>query len=137
MKRQAFDETADPAEARAPEVRTYRCPAYGCPNAAPVSLNGGASWACYAHASAPSELWQHVTAKIRQGLPETTNWLPRPAPSKVPASAIPPHAGPAAWAYRLRWRHQQGERLTAAQVSMYAEAIARREGAAPTAGDAP
>lgn len=48
-------------------------------------------------------------------------------PPEAPPSAIPPHAGPAAWAYRLRWRHQQGERLTAAQVSMYAEAIARRE----------
>lgn len=48
-------------------------------------------------------------------------------PARVPDSAIPVGAGGAAWAYRLRWRHQQGERLTATQVAMYRETIERRE----------
>lgn len=53
---------------------------------------------------------------------------------KVPVSQLPKDARGADWAYRLRWRHQQGEALTAAQVSMYREAIARREGVSSEVG---
>lgn len=39
--------------------------------------------------------------------------------SKVPDSAVPDKESPHAWAYRLRWRHQQGERLTPYQIEAY------------------
>lgn len=44
-----------------------------------------------------------------------------PRVEQPPAGVVPP--GPRAWAYRLQWRHQQGERLTPAQVSMYRECL--------------
>jgi hypothetical protein len=50
------------------------CPAYGCPNAASVSLDGGGRWSCYAHATRPFEVWHEVTTKIRDEWPASCNW---------------------------------------------------------------
>jgi hypothetical protein len=51
----------------------------------------------------------------------------------VPASAVPGDAGGLAWAYRLRWRHQQGEKLTTTQIGAYTEALRRRSFPTPDA----
>ena len=53
---------------------SHACPAYGCPNAAAVSLDSGGKWACYAHASVPFETWQRTTAKVNQDWPASLNW---------------------------------------------------------------
>jgi hypothetical protein len=53
---------------------SHACPAYGCPNAAAVSLDAGGKWACYAHASVPFEQWQQRTAKVNQDWPASLNW---------------------------------------------------------------
>lgn len=74
MKRTTFDENRDQHEAIEPPPRSYRCPAFGCPNAASVSFDHGGRWACFHHAKAPSEQWQAVTHAVRQGWPETANW---------------------------------------------------------------
>ena len=58
----------------APVIRSTACPAYGCPNAASVSLDAGGKWACYAHASVPFESWQQRTAKVNQDWPASLNW---------------------------------------------------------------
>jgi hypothetical protein len=74
MKRTTFDENRDPQEPAEPQQRSYRCPAFGCPNAASVSFDHGARWACFAHAKASTDKWQQVTHEIRQGWPATANW---------------------------------------------------------------
>lgn len=51
-----------------------------------------------------------------------------PQDIRVPAEAIPSDAGKLDWAFRLRWRHQQGDRLTLAQVDCYRTAVKRYEG---------
>jgi hypothetical protein len=53
---------------------SHACPAYGCPNAAAVSLDAGGHWACYAHASVPFETWHEATTKIRSEWPASGNW---------------------------------------------------------------
>jgi hypothetical protein len=53
---------------------SHACPAYGCPNAAAVSLDAGGKWACYAHASVPFEKWHEITTKIMGEWPNTSNW---------------------------------------------------------------
>jgi hypothetical protein len=74
MSRRTFDEnrdhTAPPDE---PQV-TRACPAFGCPNAASVSLNHGATYACYDHARASSEQWPAVTHEIRANMPASLSW---------------------------------------------------------------
>jgi hypothetical protein len=74
MKRTTFDENREQPETGEPQLRTYRCPAYGCPNAASVSYDRGGRWACDAHAKAPTEQWQDITRTIRNGWPGTANW---------------------------------------------------------------
>ena len=62
------------AEVQEAPAISHACPAYGCPNAASVSLDAGGKWACYAHASVPFESWQQTTAKINHDWPSTCNW---------------------------------------------------------------
>lgn len=51
-----------------------------------------------------------------------------PKPPHVPPEAVPPGTPEGIkWAYRLRYRHQQGERLTKAQIDSYREVLARYE----------
>lgn len=60
------------------------------------------------------------------------NLPPRPF---VPVDAVP-HGTPKGlvWAYRLRGRHQAGERLTRAQIAAYTSALNWRERRAGDAG---
>lgn len=55
-----------------------------------------------------------------------------PAAPKVPDSAIPQSSKKGLeWAYRLRWRHQQGEDLSRLQIASYRGALGRAEGEMP------
>jgi hypothetical protein len=110
MRRTAFDEAVPlPPHGRAPEPTTMRGLCRWChqPTDYDVLANLGARCSdCYAVFC--------------------SNVPPRkPVP---PSGVIPPTDSGAAWAYALRWRHEQGERLTMAQVAMYREVINRRDG---------
>lgn len=52
-----------------------------------------------------------------------------PKAPHVPAAATAGAAPGTEWAYRLKWRHEQGERLTKAQIETYREVTNRAEAA--------
>lgn len=112
MRRAAFDEDVPmPPRGRAPE-----------PTASLLMCR-------WCHQPTPHDVLANLGARCGDCYADHCRTIPPSKPSP-PTGVVPSNAGGAAWAYRLRWRHQQGEALTMAQVSMYREAIERREGGA-------
>ena len=109
MKRAAFDDDVPlPPRGRAPEAVQALHLCRWCQDPTPTDVLANLGARC-----------SHCYADYCRTMPA--------APASPPAGVVPSNAGGAAWAYRLRWRHERGERLTMAQVSMYRETIDRLE----------
>lgn len=103
MKRAAFDERDD-QDRPSFEAKRAPMPCRVCGKLTPVATLsdfGARCYSCYA-------------AYLQQAVPQA-NVPPEAVPASAPLGL--------AWAHRLKFRHANGERLTAAQVTAYRAAL--------------
>lgn len=136
MKRSAFDSTRDQYIADETALAAdLMCRAHGCPNRWSVEC-GDAHHLCSAHAWVEDKsLWPQITAEQQDAETERAraNALPKPAPHHYTdaekteilrrLARVGKPVNPKEWAYRLKYREMQGERLTQAQRQMWRAAI--------------